>query len=148
MEVMKPILIVCAERCYAQSVARHLKREGFAPATAANLGEAEATLEQARQGGNGFGLIVMGLAELGDDGREHLRWLHRTYPDLPAVIIYGFGDEAGVRQTTSHRQYEYCQQPVTPEALLEALKRLDGKGRQPVMWSCPDCSRKLCGHRR
>ena len=130
MEAIKRILILGEEPCYSHSLSRHLKREGFFLSMAGKLFEASTLMQQGQKRGEEFHCIIIDIAKDGGDGLETLQWLKQNYPEMPAIVIYGFGAGDAVRASMSSSRDECCQKPLTPQTLMQLLQRVEEKQRE------------------
>jgi DNA-binding NtrC family response regulator len=112
------VLIVEDEAYVRDSLAEVLRSRGYDVETAAAPPAAVASLERAP-----VDVVLSDLKMPGGGGLELLKRLRATWPDLPVVILTGFGTVASAVQCLREGASDYVLKPADPEALEVALDR-------------------------
>lgn len=116
------VLIVDDQREITQLLAELLRRAGYDTATAANGDEALAQAAAHRPE-----LVLLDLAMPGRDGIGVLQDLHALDPELPAIILTGYGSPDRARAAMSNGAFDFLTKPFDNQELLasiaEALSR-------------------------
>ena len=112
------ILIVDDERGIRDALSLLLDEHGY-DSTAAPDGESALALLR----GEECAAVLCDVAMPGLDGITLVGELHRTYPDLPVIMVSAHGElETAVRAVRAGA-YDYLTKPVDPERLLLTLER-------------------------
>src|SRR5512136_3015068 len=94
-------------------VRTRLENEGYAVATALTAEEAEA-----KAGNEAFHLVITDLKLGASDGLTLMERLLGLYPDLPVIILTGFGSIEGAVAAIQRGAYSYLTKPFDPKELL------------------------------
>ncbi|MBD3277255.1 MAG: response regulator [Candidatus Aegiribacteria sp.] len=82
-------------------------------------------LNQARQKGIAYDYLVTDIFMPDIDGLKILKVIKNQYPDLPVLVITGFGDERLMLTALSEHNTGYLDKPFEIPDLVEALEELD-----------------------
>ncbi len=118
------ILLVDDDADILEVVRARLENEGYAVATAMTADEAEA---KARD--EAFHLVITDLKLAASDGLELMERLLRVYPDLPVIILTGFGSIEGAVAAIQRGAYSYLTKPFEPKELLLKVRNALEKQR-------------------
>lgn len=110
------ILIVDDDRTFCQALALALRRRGHQVLLAHDVEEG---LREARA----FvpDRIVVDLRMPGRSGLELVREIGQEFPDIPVVVLTGFGSIATAVEAVKLGAVQYLTKPVSAEALLAAF---------------------------
>ena len=111
------VLVVDDEELIRRTACMMLERRGFASASAANGEEA---IDLVRNQPDGIDVVLLDHSMPGLSGVETLRALRGLAPDLPALIITGFPDDAGVYADADG----VLQKPFSLDGLVTAVQAL------------------------
>lgn len=111
------ILVVDDDTNVRTVVSRMLQLEGYDVVLAVSGEDAVATM--AREGDR-IDLILTDIVMPGMGGVELIRQLERSHPEVPAVSMSGYPRDAYEELPNSTKLF--LQKPVTPEALLDAVR--------------------------
>ncbi len=113
------ILIVDDEEGIRIGLERFFRREGFDPATTGSADEALALME-----GGDFAAAVLDVRLDGHDrGGELLAELHALDPDLPVVMVTGYGSVESAVRAMKDGAADYILKPIDNAHLLETVRR-------------------------
>jgi PAS domain S-box-containing protein len=112
------VLVADDERGVRETTARLLRRLGYDALPAASLEEA---LEV--QGRGALDLALVDLSMPSGDGPETLRALRRAQPELPAVLMTGYGLDARVREALQGGFRGILHKPFSVEELAAEVAR-------------------------
>ncbi len=93
-------------------------------------------LERAGQEGDGYDYLVTDIFMPDIDGLKILKVIKTHFPDLPAVVITGFGDETLETTALSEPNTAYLDKPFEVHELAEALASLP-RGRATTTTAKP-----------
>ncbi|MBN1335433.1 MAG: response regulator [Deltaproteobacteria bacterium] len=83
-------------------------------------------LDRARAAGGGYDVLVTDIFMPDIDGLKILKVLKSQYPDLPAVVITGFGDDVLRFTALSEHNTAYLDKPFEIPDLVAAIESLAG----------------------
>ena len=113
------VLVVDDEPFVRRVVARMLEREGYTTHEARDGAEA---LDRVRADGDFFDVIVSDIVMPRMNGVELLQALSTSYPELPVILISGYGapelTERGITAPCA-----VLAKPLVPELLLAEVRR-------------------------
>ena len=112
------ILVVEDEAYVRDSLAEMLRSRGFDVETAAGPAPAVASLERAP-----VDVVLSDLRMPGGGGMELLRLVRGPWPELPIVILTGYGNVASAVECLKAGASDYVLKPADPDALEVALER-------------------------
>jgi DNA-binding NtrC family response regulator len=116
---MVPILIVDDDPGFQKLLETILRGEGYQVHTAANLAEARACASR-----HEFHLVLCDLKLPDGSGLEMLRWLKESSPEIPVLIITGFGTVASAVEAMKLGAADYLGKPLSsPEELRLLVRR-------------------------
>lgn len=111
------ILVVDDEDIVRTGLAEDLEREGFAVVTAASGEEALRCL-----GTTTVDLLLCDLVMPEMDGMQLLREVRRAYPDLPVVMMTGYGSMDTAIEALRLGARDYIQKPASPAEILHRVR--------------------------
>jgi len=115
----RAILIVDDEEGIRNGLGKFFRRQGYEAFTAATVEEAIALAEK-----DYFAAAVLDVRLEGvDRGSELLAELRKRDPDLPVVMVTGYGSVESAVQAMKDGASDYILKPVDNERLLETLRR-------------------------
>ena len=122
------VLIVDDDPIIVDSLAEHLRRQGYDPATATGGHEAIAKLTEAARGGSGvkprpFALAIVDVSMPQMDGTELLRIITREHAPTSVVILTGYGTIENAVASVRSGAVDYLIKPVIDAELELALER-------------------------
>lgn len=112
------ILIIDDEKNIRRSVEMICSSEGYQVATAANAEAAWPVLQEQR-----VDLILLDINLPGTDGLTLLSRLKTKHPDMPVIIISGYGTVENAVTATKRGAFDFIEKPIHKEKLLLAIKR-------------------------
>lgn len=121
------ILLVEDESELAKTLKRHLKREGFSVALAADGTVALQIIEESALRGMPVDLVISDVVMPNMDGIELLRWIKTKHPEISVVLLSGFGDLSAVVDTIRPEMDDYFQKPLTPNDMMTLIEKIDYK---------------------
>ena len=131
MEAKATILIVDDDPAMTSMLAEVLEAEGYMVLTANSGGEALALIRQAPPE-----LVISDLRMSGMNGHQLQSEIKRLCPDLPVVIITGFGSIETAVESMRRGAFDFITKPFTNNELIN--------GRQVARWRI-DNSDRNCG---
>ncbi|MCK4807661.1 MAG: response regulator, partial [Candidatus Aegiribacteria sp.] len=81
-------------------------------------------LNQAREKGFAYDYLITDIFMPDIDGLKILKVIKNQYPDLPVLVITGFGDERLMLTALSEHNTGYLDKPFEISELVEALEEL------------------------
>lgn len=99
---------------------RLLRTLGYDVLTATAAAE---TVDWVTASGGALGCLLLDCA-IAQHGGSLLRRLRAVDPDLPVILISGFGTDATLAQLESRGRCEFLAKPLAPEALAAAIDRV------------------------
>jgi len=119
MDQAKPrILVIDDDPRIRSSLVDTLELEAFEVVSA---GDAETALQQVSA--DLPEVVILDLRLPGLDGMEALRKLKEIAPQLPVVILTGFGDVPSAVEAMRLGAYDFLNKPVRPEKILIVVRR-------------------------
>lgn len=115
------ILIVDDDLGLAATLRDLLAEEGYAVAIAGDAGEAERLLKDNNQSA---ALALLDLVMPDCDGLALMERLHELYPDLPVLIMTGFGTIETAVEAIKRGAEDYLTKPFDREAVRKKVGRL------------------------
>lgn len=120
------ILVVDRDKEFADSVRRHLRREGYEVATAADVVEAGQYIQRQLNTGKWVDLVIADLFIPMMYGLDLLDWIKRYHPYLSVVLM--------TPDTGGGLENEYirpgmdglCRKPFGPQELLTCISSIEG----------------------
>ena len=123
------ILLVEDAAAVREATRQNLQRFGYTVIEAPN---GAAALDAARGAGQ-IDLLLTDVVMPGMSGRELAERLVETRPEIPALFMSGYTDDAIVRHGLLRPRIAYLQKPFSPDALARKVREvLDGRQRQPA----------------
>jgi len=115
--VKEHILVVDDEEIVRTGLAENLQQGGFRVTPAADAREALRIL-----GSTGVDLVLCDLVLEGMDGMELLRAVRSRYPDLPFIMITGYGSMDSAIEALRLGASDYVQKPVRSEEIAHRVR--------------------------
>ncbi len=127
MEFVRRILVVDDEPHYANTLIRHLKREGFFADLAHDDQAATIKIEEAYSRKAPFDLIIMNTLIHTINRIDLLAWAHQHYPGVSVILVsaYGHSDETIGRIRPDLDDYD--KKPLTPQRMMEVIDSVERK---------------------
>jgi two-component system response regulator HydG len=112
------VLVVEDEPYVRQSLLEVLRARGYEAEPAASVADALACLARSP-----VDVVLTDLKMPGQDGRELVRRMQATAPDVPVVVLTGHGTIASAVECLKEGASDYLPKPADPDALEVALER-------------------------
>ncbi len=127
MEYIRRILVVDDEPNYANTLVRHLKREGFSADLARDGQRASIKIEEACSKKTVFDLVIMNPLIQAGNGIDLLGWVHQNHPLISVILVsaYGYSDETIGRIRPAIDDYD--KKPLTPQRMMELIDSVERK---------------------
>lgn len=130
---IRRILIVDDEEESVKTIARHLRREGYKPASAGDGKLARNKIIEAIEQKAPYDLIITDLIMPNMGAVKLLRWLNETCPEVSVIIVSGFGDFDLIQTLIRPEKDGYAQKPLTPGRMMGVIEDLNSmRGYQPM----------------
>ena len=114
----RTILVVDDDAVVGHSINRVLSAKGYQVREALSGEEALAELDRRR-----YDLVFSDIRMPGMDGMEMTSRLKQLHPEVPVVVITGYGTEAGEKQARDLGVDGYLRKPLTPEMIIGNTER-------------------------
>jgi DNA-binding NtrC family response regulator len=112
------LLLVDDDTWLLESMAGWLSEQGFRVTSAKSVSQAQKLLEQSQ-----FDLCLADVCLDREDGFNLLKWSRKNVPDLPVVMMTGYGGpDAGI-EAVSAGAFDLLTKPIIDQELLTALNR-------------------------
>ncbi|MFH1464373.1 MAG: response regulator [Pseudomonadota bacterium] len=118
------ILVVDDEESIRQGLKIALQRKGFDVETREEGLPALIELKTAFGGGQPYHYVVLDIQLPDINGLQLLEIIKACYPDLPVLVISGYGNEKTVEAVQLRRGSAYLDKPFGVQELLDQLERL------------------------
>jgi CheY-like chemotaxis protein len=118
------VLVVDDEPKVRNNLKEGLARENYVAVACPDGISAIHELEKASRKGTGYDCLVTDIFMPDIDGLKIMRVVRSRYPDLPVVVITGFGDDRLKSTVLSESNTAYLEKPFRISDLLEAIKDL------------------------
>ena len=112
------VLVVDDEELYRRSLGRILSRVGHQVSEARDAAEALSLLAQ-----GGLDLVVADVRMPGLNGLELVRQIHEIDPDLPCIVVTGFGSAESSIEALRAGAFWYLEKPFD-QGSLDVVRRL------------------------
>jgi DNA-binding NtrC family response regulator len=112
------LLLVDDDAWLLESMAQWLSDQGFRVATAKTIAQAQKQLQQ-----NSFDLCLADVCLEREDGFNLLKWIRQHRPDLPVVMMTGYGSPDAAVDAVSAGAFDLLTKPIIDQELLTALNR-------------------------
>ena len=120
----KRVLIIDDEAEIRRNLTVGLTQEGFACTACPNGLSAIHELYRSRQEGIGYDYLVTDIFMPDIDGLKILKVIKSEFPELPVLVITGFGDDLLRETALSESNTAYLDKPFEMEDLVGALQSL------------------------
>ncbi|NOX25138.1 MAG: sigma-54-dependent Fis family transcriptional regulator [Deltaproteobacteria bacterium] len=114
---MPNILVVDDERNIRKVLSNYLHKEGFGVETARNYEEAAHKVSEA-----GIDLVLSDMRLPGQSGLDLLRWIKRTQPSLPVLVITAYGSIDNAVEVMKSGASSYLTKPVDLDEMLALIR--------------------------
>jgi CheY-like chemotaxis protein len=114
----KKVLVVDDDAVVNRSINRVLSGEGYQVRETMSGSEALAELDHQQ-----YDMVFTDIRMPGMDGLEMTSRVKQAHPDVPVVIITGFGTEASERKARELGVAGFLRKPLTPEMIIENAER-------------------------
>ena len=118
------VLIIDDEAEIRRNLTIGLTQEGFACTACPDGISAIHELHESREKGVGYDYLISDIFMPDIDGMKILRVIKNEFPDLPVLIITGFGNEELEFDTLSEHNTGFLDKPFEISELVEALSQL------------------------
>ena len=118
------VLIIDDEAEIRRNLTIGLTQEGFSAVACPDGISAVHELDNAREKGVAYDYLITDIFMPDIDGLKILKVIKIQYPDLPVLVITGFGDEALRMKALSERNTGYLDKPFEISDLVKALEEL------------------------
>lgn len=113
------ILIVEDDITFSLMLTTWLKKKGFGVDTAASVAEAKRAVEQKT-----YNLVLSDLRLPDNDGIDLLKWVKKTHPELPLIMMTSYADIQTAVQSIKLGASDYIAKPLNPDELLRKMQEL------------------------
>ncbi|MFP5214136.1 MAG: response regulator [Acidobacteriota bacterium] len=127
MDYVRRILVVDDEIHYANTLVRHLKREGFHADLAQDGHGAAAKIEDASSKTTPFDLIILNALMNSAKGIDLLEWLQQNHPGASVILISDYGHSDEVIERIRPAMDDFDKKPLTPQRMMELIDSVDRK---------------------
>lgn len=116
-------ILVLDDESLVRSVTSDLLREnGYSVLAVSSARQARTALQD-----EDFDLVLSDIRLEGEDGLQFLAQVRDLYPNLPLMLMTGFGSLESAVQAIRLGVLEYLLKPIDPEHLYRAIERLEEK---------------------
>ncbi len=126
MEIHPRVLIVDDEASLRRQLMVGLAQHGYEVDECEEGLPALTKIKNAKSRQNPFAFVILDVRLPDIDGLKILSVLKATYPDLPVVVITGYGNEDTVNTVQSREGSAYLDKPFEMETLVAELERIGG----------------------
>ncbi len=119
------VLIIDDEAEIRRNLTFGLTQEGYSCTACPDGISAIHELYRSRQQGVGYDYLISDIFMPDIDGLKILKVIKRTFPDLPVLIITGFGDEQIEAEALAQPNTGFLDKPFEIPQLVEALNKLE-----------------------
>jgi len=123
--VSQRVLIIDDEAEIRRNLTFGLTQEGYSCTACPDGISAIHELHRSRERGEGYDYLISDVFMPDIDGMKILKVIKRTFPDLPVLIITGFGDERLEAEALAQPNTGFLDKPFEIPQLVEALKELE-----------------------
>ncbi len=123
MEAHPRVLIVDDEASLRRQLMVGLAQHGYEVEECEEGLPALTKIKAAKSKHRPFGFVILDIRLPDVDGLKILSVLKATYPDLPVVVITGYGNEETISNVQSREGSAYLDKPFEMEALVSELER-------------------------
>ena len=123
MEGLK-ILIVDDEEDFVSTLAERLVLRGFQVEVAMRGMDA---LRYVRE--DDFNVLILDVKMPGIGGLDLMAQIKQKHPDLPIVLLTGYGSEAEAQRGMAEGALEYLMKPIDVDELTEKIRDAAGRNR-------------------
>ncbi len=121
----KKVLVVDDEPGVLSVLASILEREGYEVLSARNADEALSLFD-----GPGAGVVLSDVRMPGRDGVSLLSQLRERDPELPVILMTGFGTIDAAVEAMRLGATDYVTKPFKRERILDALRRVSDRSKR------------------
>jgi len=121
------ILVVDDESSLRRQLMVGLAQHGYDVEESEEGLDALAKIKTARSKQNPYSFVILDIRLPDIDGLKLLSVIKGTYPDLPVVVISGFGNESTINTVQSRDGSAYLDKPFEMDALVSELGRIEIK---------------------
>jgi len=118
------VLVIDDETEIRRTLDYGLTHEGYTVVTCSDGISAIHALSEADDSGEGYDYIVTDVFLPDIDGLKMLKVIRYIYPEVPVLVVTGFGDDDLERSVLSKSNTGYLEKPIGIADLVEALQRL------------------------
>jgi ActR/RegA family two-component response regulator len=129
----KKILLIDDETSLQRSLAIGLMQNGYETEACENGMSGLKALESFKKSQAPLHYVVVDVRLPDIDGLKLLKVIKFNYPELPVVVITGFGNEATEANAMSERADAYLEKPFTADELSRILEELPKKAAAPAV---------------
>jgi two-component system cell cycle response regulator CpdR len=122
--VSQRVLIIDDEAEIRRNLTFGLTQEGYSCTACPDGISAIHELYRSREQGQGYDYLISDIFMPDIDGLKILKVIKRTFPDLPVLIITGFGDERIEAEALAQPNTGFLDKPFEIPQLVEALQGL------------------------
>ena len=121
MEYVRRILVVDDEPHYANTLLRHLKREGFLADLAQDGQGATVKIEDACSGNIPFDLIIVNTLIHTNNGIDLPGWMQKNHPGVSVILVSAYGHSDETIGKIRPAMDDYDMKPLTPQRMMELI---------------------------
>jgi len=113
------VLVVDDDAVVGQSINRVLTGQGYQVREAASGMEALEALGHQR-----FDMVFTDIRMPGMDGLDMASRMKKSYPEMPVVVITGYGTEASEKKASDLGVAGFMRKPLSPDTIIEHAERV------------------------
>jgi two-component system response regulator AtoC len=114
------ILVLDDESLVRTVTSEFLREKGYSVLAVSSSRQARSALEN-----ESFDLVLSDIRLEEEDGLDFFSEVRERYPDLPLMLMTGFGSLESALQAIRLGVFEYLLKPIDPDYLTEAVERLE-----------------------
>ena len=118
------ILIVDDEQDFVSTLAERLTLRGFQVEAATRGIDALRHVSE-----DDFSVLILDVKMPGIDGLELLAEIKQKHPDLPVILLTGYGSVADAERGIGEGACDYLMKPIDIDELIEKVRNAVGRGK-------------------
>jgi CheY-like chemotaxis protein len=128
----RKVLLIDDEVSLQRSLALGLMQKGYQTEARENGMSGLLALESQKEGRDPYHYVVVDVRLPDFDGIKLLKVIKHNYPDLPVVVITGYGNETIAADAKSEKADGFLEKPFTAEELSRILSAIPAKKTAPA----------------
>jgi DNA-binding response OmpR family regulator len=126
----KKVLLIDDEPSLRRSVSMGLMQQGYQTEPCENGMKALQTLEMFKRNKIPLDYAIVDIKLPDIDGLKLLKVIKFNYPDLPVIVITGYGSEATLEEATTQHADAYLEKPFSMDDLAKVLAAINVAGEE------------------